>query len=179
MARYVVLLRGINVGGQGKLPMAQLRALCADAGGGHVATYIQSGNAVLTSEAAPEVLAAELGARIEAAAGFAPEVLVRTVDELEAVIAGNPFPEEADPTKLVVAFLRTPPAPGAFDAVDLAAFAPEEAVLGDRHLYLHLPDGQGRAKLPIALGRAGGVAATARNWRTVTVLAEMAAALPS
>lgn len=172
---YVILVRGINVGGSSTLAMADLRAACTDAGCAHVSTYIQSGNVLCTSPAAAAELAEEVGRQIESRGGPTVTVVTRTRSELAEVIAANPFPAVTDPTKLVVGFLRDDPPPGVLDSVDLAAFAPEEGVGIGRHLYLHLPEGQGRAKLPAALTeRVLGGPVTVRNWRTVTKLLELA-----
>lgn len=170
---YVALLRAINVGTGRKVPMADLRALLADAGATGVETYIQSGNVVFGHDADEASLVADLEARLEAAFGFAIPVLLRTADDLAALVAGNPFPV-AEPTRPLVSFLRDAPPPGALDGLDVAAFAPEAFVLAGREIYLDLPDGAGRAKLPQALARAHGIPETTRNWRTVLRLLEMA-----
>lgn len=171
-----MLVRGINVGGNRKLPMTDLRTIAAKAGGTEVATYIQSGNVVLGHPARSAVaLRDDLERRLHAATGWDLAVVVRTADELAAVVADNPFPE-SDPAALHVAFLRDPPPVGWFNGFDVEAHAPESvAVVGD-HAYLHLPDGMGRATLPVALGRLrppdGGPVpvTTTRNWRTVAKL---------
>jgi len=169
----IALLRGINVGGSRKLPMADLRAIFAAAGYEDVTTYIQSGNVVFRHpKAAQAKVTAALEARIEEATGMAVPVVLRTAAEMAAVVRDAPF-EVADPTHLHVAFFAAPPAPEAIGGLDLAAFAPEELVLSGRDLYLHLPNGMGRAKLPQLLGKVMATA-TARNWRTVTTLAELA-----
>lgn len=171
---YVALLRAINVGTGRKVPMADLRALMADAGATGVETYIQSGNVVFAHAADDEAaLRADLEERLEAAFGFAIPVLLRTAGDLAALVAGNPFPV-AEPTRPLVSFLRDAPPPGALDGLDAAAFAPEAFVLAGREIYLDLPAGAGRAKLPQALARAHGLQETTRNWRTVLHLLEMA-----
>jgi uncharacterized protein (DUF1697 family) len=172
---WIALLRAINVGTGRKVQMADLRALLTDAGAANVTTYIQSGNVVLdhaaTSEAA---LRRALEPRIAERFGFAIPVIARTPAAWRAAIDANPFPD-ADTGTLLVAFLQDEPVdPDALDAVDRAAFAPEDAMLLGRELYLHLPDGMGRAKLPPVAGRAVGGVATARNWRTVLKLAQLA-----
>jgi uncharacterized protein (DUF1697 family) len=176
MTTWLALVRGINVGGNRKLPMADLRAVFAEAGATDVVTYIQSGNVVFEHAArAPEKLSAELAARIEAATGFAVPVMLRSARKWAEVVANNPYPG-IDPTRLHVVSLASEPAPGALDGIDAPAFAPEEFTPIGRELYLHLPDGMGRAKLPPALDRAVGVPGTARNWRTVLKLQELLAA---
>ncbi|MDQ6797044.1 MAG: DUF1697 domain-containing protein [Actinomycetota bacterium] len=172
MTTYVALLRGINVGGRHKVAMADLKALLAEAGGENVSTYIQSGNAVLTHPArSPDKLAADLGRRIEAMTGFPVAVIVRTAAAMAAVVRKNPFPGRE--ASLHVTFLSDDPPPGALDAVDAEAFLPEEFALVEREIYLHLPNGMARTKLPQALD-VFATPVTTRNWRTVDKLAEMA-----
>lgn len=170
--RYVALLRGINVGGRNKVAMAALRKTCEAAGCTDVATYIQSGNVVLESPLPAAGLRAALEEAIADRLGVSPVVVVRTPAELAKVIAGNPFPN-ADTGHLHVAFLA-----GKLDSETAAAlaeleFPPEELAARDTEIYLHLPNGLGRAKLPVALGRRLPVPSTVRNWRTVTKLREL------
>ncbi len=154
--------------------MADLRALVADAGGTDVQTYIQSGNVVFEhAQAKDDTLRDDLEARIEAAFGFAVPVVLRRATTWEAVIRRNPFPDD-DPTRLHVSFLRDKPAAGVTDGIDRERFAPEAFQLHGREIYLHLPEGIGRAKLPAALTRVIGTPDTARNWRTVLKLAALA-----
>ncbi len=178
MTTYVALLRGINVGGRGKVAMADLRALCDDLGHGDVRTYVQSGNVVFTSERDdPDTLGAELSERVASDLGVEATVVVRTADELAEVAGANPFPSEAadDPTRVHVAFLSDAPSDPDVFAVDAERYAPEQVVAGDRVLYLHLPDGIGRSKLAADLARRRtDVAMTVRNWRTVDRLLDLA-----
>ena len=169
----VALLRGINVGGAGKLPMAELREIVAGLGHDEARTYIQSGNVVFRSEGSdPQAMAEELQAAIRDATGLDPEVHVRSLDELARVVDANPFTERAsDPTQLHVTFLTDQPAPVDLDP---SAFEPEAWAPGDRVTYLYLPDGIGRSKLAARLARGAGATGTARNWRTVTTILEMA-----
>jgi len=171
---FVALLRGINVGGRHKVAMADLRAAFADAGCEGVTTYIQSGNVVFEHAADADELGVELERRIEAMAGFAVAVVLRTGAEMAAVVRDNPFPG-VEPTKLHVIFLSSDSPPGALDRVDAASFAPEEFVLAGRQLYLHLPNGMARTKLPRALD-VFPTPVTTRNWRTVLKLVELAGA---
>jgi uncharacterized protein (DUF1697 family) len=173
MPRFVALLRGINVGGR-TLKMADLREVVSDAGGTDVETYIQSGNVVLSHRMrSSSKLGAHLSAAIEASTGMDVDVIVRTEGEWEEVVAANPFPD-AGGTTLHVVFLADAPPPGSLDSLDLAAFAPEEAALVGRELYLHLPNGMGRAELPKVLEKRGPpVRGTARNWNTVLKLQAM------
>jgi uncharacterized protein (DUF1697 family) len=173
---YIALLRGINVGGNRKIHMADLRELFAAAGCENVASYIQSGNLVFThSSTASDRLAVELQERIEVGTGFEVPVILRTAEAWSGVVAANPYPD-AEPMALHVAFLSKTPAPEAVKSFDPARFAPEEFTVVGREVYLHLPDGMGRAKLPPALPLIRGTG-TARNWRTVLKLAELSADL--
>ncbi len=153
--------------------MADLKVVVANAGGENVATYIQSGNVVFAHTARSAAkLGVDLERRIEALTGFAVAVVLRTADELATVVGNNPFPGQ-EPT-LHVTFLSTDPPPGALDAVDVEAFAPDEFTLVGREIYLHLPNGMARTKLAPALD-VFTTPVTTRNWRTVLKLAEMAA----
>ena len=137
---YIVFLRGINVGGTGKLPMADLQALCQRAGLANVRTYIQSGNVICESsldEAAflktlDDALAKRMGKRVP--------VAVRTADELAAVVAGNPFPE-AEPAKVGILFLTTSVGKGFL--ANASSTTGEEVRLGKREVYIHYPNGMG------------------------------------
>ena len=173
MSRIVALLRGVNVGGR-TLPMAALRAGLERAGCADVATYIQSGNVVLTlpAQRSKEWLAST----ISEVAGFDVAVVTRTAKELASTVARNPYPD-ASGTKLHVVFYDV--APKWVRTLDLAPFEPEHCTLIGRELYLSLPNGMGRAVLPVALEREGkrrkdAAVATARNWNTVVTLATMA-----
>lgn len=171
----VVLLRGVNVGGH-KLAMADLRAVCEDAGAGSVQTYIQSGNVVLVTDLAPAALAGDLEERIGAHAGYEVPVVVRMFEELAATVARCPFDTGVDPTRLVVSFAqRVPDDP--LRGLDPGGFGAERFALVERDLYLWLPEGQGRSKLAQKLvGTPFGKVGTARNWKTVTTLLAMAEA---
>ncbi|MFD6433175.1 DUF1697 domain-containing protein [Streptomyces venezuelae] len=175
---YAALLRGINVSGHKKVPMAELRALLEGLGHGGVRTHLQSGNAVFTTEGGDEEsLAAALGAAIEAHFGFAVDVLVRDHAYLKAIVDACPFPAaDLEPKQLHVTYFSGPVDPERFASVGQPAFLPEEFRLGDRALYLYTPDGLGRSKLAEVLSRprlTKGLIATSRNWNTVTRLEEM------
>jgi uncharacterized protein (DUF1697 family) len=170
MTRYVALLRAINVGGTGKLAMADLKAMCSDAGFTRVQTYIASGNVVFVGPARPAKVKAELEARLLAYAGKPVGVLVRSAEEMAAVLAGNPF-REAAPSRAVVIFLDDAPPADALQHV--SGVNDEEVRLGAREIYAHYPSGIGTSKLKIPAARTG----TMRNMNTVAKLAEMAAKL--
>ncbi|MET9544558.1 DUF1697 domain-containing protein [Streptomyces sp. NPDC006627] len=176
--RYAALLRGINVSGHKKVPMARLRALLEGLGHGGVQTYLQSGNAVFTAARGDEVsLAAGLRAAIEEEFGFAVDVLVRDGAYLRAVADACPFPAAGLQGKqLHVTYFSAPVDAARFAAIDQTSCLPEEFGLGDRALYLYAPDGLGRSKLAEQLSRPAltkGLVATTRNWNTVTRLVEM------
>jgi uncharacterized protein (DUF1697 family) len=168
MTRYVALLRAVNVGGTGKLPMADVRAMCRDAGFTRVETYIASGNVVFESKGAPSKVKAELEARLLAFAKKPIGVVLRTAAEMAAVLKANPFPK-AEPKFNYAVFLdQRPPR----DALEHAAGQNDEEMrLGDREIFVHYPSGMGRSKLRIPAAKTG----TARNMNTVAKLTEMAA----
>lgn len=178
VSTYIALLRGINVGGHNRLAMADLRGVLADLGHGDVRTYVQSGNAVFTSTRTdPEAIGAALRQRLGTDFDVSPTVMVRTAEDLAAIVQANPFAEQAqqEPTTVHVAFLSSQPTDATALGVDPDEYAPEQLALGDRVVYLHLPGGMGRSRLATDLGkRRSGVEMTVRNWRTVSKLLEMA-----
>ncbi|MBA2809837.1 DUF1697 domain-containing protein [Streptomyces sp. KM273126] len=180
MTTYAALLRGINVGGGKKVPMADLRTLLTGLGHTGVATYLQSGNAVFTTDGGDEhTLAADIAQAVEKHFGFTVEVLVRDHTYLKAVRDACPFPAaDLAPKQLHVTYFSNPVETARFASVDQQALLPEEFRLGDRALYLYAPDGLGRSKLAETLSRPRllkGLTATSRNWNTVVKLVEMTA----
>ncbi|ANP50266.1 uncharacterized protein (DUF1697 family) [Streptomyces griseochromogenes] len=180
MTTYAALLRGINVGGSRKLPMAELRTLMAGLGHDGVRTHLQSGQAVFTTgRGDEESLAAELSRAIEERFGFPVDVLVRDHAYLKAVAEDCPFPAAGlEAKQLHVTYFSAPVTPERFAEIDPEAHLPEEFRLGDRCLYLYAPQGLGRSKLAEALARprlTKGVIATSRNWNTVLKLVELTA----
>lgn len=178
MTMYAALLRGINVGGHKKVPMAELRALLGELGHGDVRTHLQSGNAVFSSASGDEdTLAAELETAIADRFGFSASCLVRDGAYLAEVVRACPFPAaELEGRQLHVTYTDLPLDAARFAALDAASFLPEEFRLGDRALYLYAPDGLGRSDLAAALARPAltkGLVATSRNWNTVVKLAEL------
>jgi uncharacterized protein (DUF1697 family) len=172
MTSYVALLRAVNVGGTGKLPMTELKAMCEAAGFAHVATYIASGNVVFTSGKSETAVKTELEARLAAYAGKPVGVCVRTAEEMAQVLAANPF-ADAPGNRAVAIFLdAAPPKDAAEKAVGRAD--DEVIALGKREIYVRYGEaGQGNSKLRIPAAKTG----TARNLNTVAKLAEMAAKL--
>lgn len=165
MTAYVALLRAVNVGGTGKLPMPELRAMCEAVGFAKVRTYIASGNVVFESKLAEASVKAKLERALETYAGKPVGVLVRTGAELAAVLASNPF-TSAPPNRTVVIFLDK--APPANVLASVSGQQSEEIGLGTRELYVHYANGIGQSKLKIPLASTG----TARNMNTIAKLVE-------
>ena len=181
MPTHVALLRGINVGGGGKVPMAELRQLVTSLGHSEVSTYIQTGNIIFTpSHGDAEKLAAELRNAIKASFGVQTSAVVLTKAELSKVISANPYPDEPNPKWVHGVFLLAEPQKAQYQRVaDAVAAAAErgsrdEATIVGTTLYVHTPDGFGPSELakdllmknrrdPLASG-------TARNWSTITKL---------
>jgi uncharacterized protein (DUF1697 family) len=180
MPRQIVLLRGVNVGGSRRLPMAALRELLTGLGYEDVATYLQSGNVVLTSDLAPDELARRLQTAIADGLGVDPQVVVRTRAELAAVVDGNPLSGvEIDPKRFQVSFLSAAPDAEVVRALEAADVAPERVAIRGREVYAWHPEGVQNSPLAKLLtDRRLGVIATARNWNTVTKLLELADAQP-
>ena len=168
MPVFVVLLRAVNVGGRGKLPMGDLKRLCEEAGFRNVRTYIASGNVVAERDGSGTQAKAALEAGLMAYAGKTVGVIVRTAAEMAKVVADNPFPNRAA-NYTVAIFLDKAPPQGALKAIK--GQANEEVLLGAREIYVHYPDGIGRSKLSIPAAGDG----TARNMNTLAKLAAMAA----
>ncbi|TXD60315.1 DUF1697 domain-containing protein [Ralstonia sp. TCR112] len=168
MPSYIAFLRAVNVGGTGKLPMAELRAMCEWIGLTGVRTYIASGNVVFQSRLAEATIKAKLERCLEDYAGKPVGVLVRTGAELAAVLEGNPF-KTAAPNRTVAIFLDTPPPPDALAAA--TGVRTEEMALGTREIYVHYGDGMADSKLKIPAAKAG----TARNMNTIATLVDWAA----
>lgn len=169
MTAFVGLLRAINVGGTGKLPMKELVELCLEAGFRDVKTYIQSGNVVFESKLSEARAQAKLAASLSKKLGKAAGVTLRTADELEAVLAKNPY--KTAPGLVVIMFMNATPERAALK--DVKAPDGEQLALGKREIYIHYPKGQGRSKLKIPHAKE----VTGRNINTTTKLLELARAL--
>jgi uncharacterized protein (DUF1697 family) len=176
MARHVVLLRGINLGGRNRIAMADLREALGEAGFDDVRTYLQSGNVVLSSDGSAEKVAKECERLIADRFGLDIRVVVRTRGELAKVVQRNPLADVADdPKRYQVSFLSAKPERDAVRKLADVAVSPERLVHLGRELYTWHPDGIGRSKLAAGLTGPGlGVTATVRNWATVTSLLQMA-----
>ncbi len=175
---YAALLRGINVSGSKRVPMPELRTVLTELGHTGIATHLQSGNAVFRSGSDDEdALAAALERALRERFGFAVDYLVRDAGYLAAVADACPFPAaELEGKQLHVTFFDRPVDAERFADLKAGDFLPEEFRLGDRCLYLYAPDGLGRSRLAVALGRprhVKGLIATSRNWNTVAKLVEL------
>jgi uncharacterized protein (DUF1697 family) len=187
MATHLALLRGINLAGKNKVAMADLREVVAGLGHAEVSTYIQSGNVLFSAgpgDAGAPGLAAALAEAITAALGVRAPVVVVSRDELAALIAANPFPDEADPKRVHAVVLSGAPGAEAAGKIDdalarsAAKGARDELAIVGRTLYLHTPDGFGNSELAAAVLRIltsprAGVTGTARNWATMTKLFDL------
>ncbi len=176
---YVALLRAVNVTGHNPLAMKDLRTVVEATGAENVATYLQSGNVVFRSEMAdPDRVRRALESRIESQLGITVGVVVRTAEQLQRVVSANPlWHDDRERAHLYVTFLAGVPDSDRTAALAATAEsrAPELFRIQGLEVYLYCPTGYGRTKLNNAFfERKLAVAATTRNWRTVTALAEMA-----
>lgn len=177
MKTYIALLRGINVGGNNKLPMKELRQLLNSIGLGNAKTYIQTGNIVFQSEKNAAGLSGLIKSAIEESFGFAPHVLVLSLDKFKKSMESNPFPEaESEPKTLHLYFLDAKPKKPTLEVLENIKKDSEHFLLKDKTFYLHAPEGVGRSKLAARTEKALGVAATARNWSSVAKIKAMAEA---
>jgi len=178
MTTWIALLRGINVGGNRRVPMAELRAALEAIGLDDVRTYIVSGNVVFRSRRSDAVaLTQEIEAAIERRFGFPVAVVLRTASEMRQVVDRDPLPDgsAADPAHRYAIFLSADPAPGRLAAIDARAVDPDVFVAGDRVIHAWYRGGLQASKLAGHLTDRGlGVTATARNWNTVCKLVELA-----
>lgn len=180
---YVVLLRGVNVGGANKLPMKDLCAMAAELGFDEVSSYIQSGNLLLRSDRGAEAVGVAVGDGIAERFGFRCAATVRSASQLAAVVAASPYAAIAtDHTHLHVTFLIAPAtgadAMASLAGLDLPSYAPETLQVVGEEVHLHLPNGIGRSRLATDLAkRKHAVNGTTRNWRTVSELADRLASM--
>ncbi len=169
MARYIALLRAVNVGGHGKIEMRALKELCESAGFEDVRTYIASGNVVFTSALTRTDILAALQAGLKAHTGAEVGVFLRSGTEMAGVLESNPFADKA-PNKTVAIFLDGPPPADA--ASHVRGRKDEEIALGASEIYVHYPAGQAGSRLVIPAAKTG----TARNMNTLLKLCQMAGA---
>ena len=176
MARYVALLRGVNLGPKRRVPMAELRALLEELGYEDVRTLLQSGNAGVTTSKSAAAVRKELEAAIADRFGVETDVVLRTRKELEALVKANPLGDVADePKRLQVWFLSGKPKAAAVKELEAADVAPEVIAVAGKEIHVWHAGGIQRSPASKVLDRADlGVIGTARNWNTVEKLLELA-----
>jgi uncharacterized protein (DUF1697 family) len=176
MKTFIGLLRGINVGGHNKVPMVDLRSLCAELGWKNIQTYIQSGNLVFSASGKPAALETTLQCAIEKHFGFSISTIIRSAADWPAYIRSNPFLDacEKEPHAVMLCLSQAPL------KIDAAARLSERAASGERiiqssdALWIHFAGGVARSKIsPALLDRMAGSPVTARNWLTVLKLQEL------
>ncbi|OZI10049.1 hypothetical protein BWI93_00555 [Siphonobacter sp. BAB-5385] len=175
MFLFVSLLRGINVSGQKKIPMKELKALYEELSLSEVRTYVQSGNVIFeTRETNRDTLIEGIQQKISEKYGFQVSVILRTLEEMQEVIVRKPFPgSEASPSWYVT-FLAKQPDPARIEALQQLDLRPEWFQLLDREVYLSCPKGYGNTKLSNAFFETKlKVTATTRNWRTINELVRL------
>ena len=177
MKRFISLLRGINVSGQKKIKMANLKSLYESLDLVNVRTYIQSGNVIFESAAQDATkLAGLIEAQIERVFGYAVSVFIRDSQDFQRIVHSNPFLSDRDegPAKLYVTFLYSPPDESKLSNLAVPDNESGKFIVGDREIFLFFPDGYGRTKLSNNFfERKLGVPATTRNWKTVNTLHKM------
>jgi uncharacterized protein (DUF1697 family) len=167
MMVFIALLRSVNVGGTGRFPMSELKRLCEVAGFKDVRTYIASGNVLFASSKSDAEVKAALETRVAKYAGRDIPVLVRTADEMAAIVEANPI-KDTDPARTVAIFLDKAPPKDTLATVK--GLAQEKISLGEREIYVYYGAGQGNTMLRLASSEFG----TARNMNTVAKLAALA-----
>jgi uncharacterized protein (DUF1697 family) len=176
MTRWIALLRGINVGGHNKIPMAELRALCGKIGWQNVATYIQSGNILFDAQGTLSALEKQLAEAIAGHFGHRIHVIVRPAAAWPLYLRLNPFPEasEAEPNRVMLALARNKLPPDAADQLNQYAASGETVAQRTESLWIHYASGTAGAKItPALLDRLAGSPVTTRNWRTVLKINDM------
>lgn len=173
----IALIRGVNVGGHNRLPMAELRALCRELGWVDVRTYIASGNVVFRAAGVPPALESNLERGLGRRFGLEVAVVVRTAETWHALVQTNPFPDAScsEPSRVALVLSKQPPRPDAVAGLRERAADGERVERAGDALWVHFPGGAGRSRLsPSVMERWVGSPITARNWRTVKKLAELA-----
>jgi uncharacterized protein (DUF1697 family) len=181
MATHVALLRGVNVGGRNKVPMADLRIAVSSLGYPAVSTYIQSGNVLFsTTETDTTLLEAAIAGVIASTFGIKVGIVVVTREQLAAVLSRIPYPDEPNPRYVHVMFLGAEPDEALLARLDAASQAVaakgsrDTVTARGRTLYLHTPDGYGTSELATTVQRVTApVNGTARNLATATKLLEL------
>lgn len=176
MKTFIGLLRGVNVGGNKRVPMSDLRTLCDELGWRHVQTYIQSGNLVFSASGKTAALEIALEQALEKRFGFSVPIIIRSASDWPTYVKSNPFLEacEKDSHLVMLCLSKAPPKPDiAKNLLERAAGGERIVQIGDA-LWVHFANGVARSKLsPALLDRMAGSSVTARNWLTVLKLAEM------
>ncbi len=163
MTTHAAFIRGINVGGNKQIRMADLKSACESAGLANVRTLLQSGNVVFDCKRGDPASIIE-----KAIAAMDVRVIARTADELRDVVARNPFGADRDPARTIVVFLEKVPSKEALAALAAANKGPEELHASGRELFVYYPDGMGKSKFTnVVIEKKLGMAGTARNWNTV------------
>lgn len=179
MSRFIALLRGINVGGKNKIPMAKLCALCRDLGWVHVQSYIQSGNVVFTADGKSDAHEAALEQSLERELKVSVPVIVRSARQWREYAKGNPFPDASmnEPNRVMLAVPKSRPKRDAENALRGRAANGEQIEQVGPVLWIHFPAGQAKTKLsPTLMDRFVGSSVTTRNWSTVTTIRELLSA---
>jgi uncharacterized protein (DUF1697 family) len=179
MASYVALLRGVNVGGNNMVAMAELRQLLTSVGLSNAQSILQSGNLVFSAaRTSPSALETRLEREMKARLGLEVDVHVRSADEWRAIVERNPFCVEAarDPGRLIVSVFKAPLTAVKVEALQAAVSGRETLQADGRHLYMTFPDGMGNSKAARIIDTALGARGTARNWNTVLKLAALTSA---
>lgn len=175
--KYIIILRGINVSGQKKIVMKDLKQLIESVGCANVITYIQSGNVVCDYDGDVVVLKSAIEKAIADQYGFDVPVLVRTSSDYAHIIEDCPFGAvdlAIDGTKVLVTFLAEEPMAEHIDELMMFVKSPEQLVVQDKHVYLHCPNGYGRTKLSnVFVENKLKVQATTRNWKTINKLYDL------
>ena len=176
MAQHILLLRGINLASRNRIAMPELRAALADAGFDDVRTYLQSGNVILSSGTKAAEVVRKVERLLEKEFGLDVAAVSRSRAQLAKVVAANPLQKVAKkPKRYQVSFLAAKPSRDVIGRVEDAAVPPEQVVAIGREIYAWHPETVGRSRLwTLLAGQRLGVAATARNWTTVTKLLELA-----
>ncbi|MFT7677344.1 MAG: hypothetical protein ACI8QC_001322 [Planctomycetota bacterium] len=175
MTRFLGLLRGINVGGNNRMPMKALIALLEELGASEVRTYIQSGNVSFRwPSKAKAACAKTIRAAIHESFGFEVSLVLLEPKELDAAMLANPFPRATvEPKTLHLSLLEKKPTKPDLAGLDALKGPTESWALNDKVFYLHAPDGIGRSKLAARAEKLLGVTSTGRNWRTLNALREL------
>lgn len=176
MNRWIALLRGINVGGHNRIPMAELRDLCSEIGWQDIATYIQSGNILFSADGSMPNLEKALTKAIASHFGHRIHVIVRPAAAWPLYVRMNPFSEasESEPDRVMLALSKKPMPPDAADNLNQYTASGESIVQRTDSLWIHYASGSAKSRItPVLLDRLAGSPVTTRNWRTVLKINDM------